>query len=147
MTKRFNMDERDAAQAFLEEICATRDAMIQRFMPRVATDCERSIMWIGGELTHVVRKKVRLHGEDESVEGGFEPDDAERGIAEATLAALAPAIRDALLYARIDVMPDDDGSLVLSELELIEPSLFFPHSECSVARFVSAVESAMATRA
>jgi len=147
MTHRFSSDEFDAAQAFLDQIHGSRDAMVQRFLPRVATDCERSIMWIGGELTHVIRKQVRLHGQDESVDGGFEISSEERAIAEASLDALDPAIRDSLLYARIDVMPDDDGRLVLSELELIEPSLFFPHSDEAVERFVSAVEAAPASPA
>lgn len=140
MTHRFSAHDIDAAQTFLDQIHDSRDAMVQRFLPRVVTDCERSIMWIGGEYTHVIRKQVRLHGQDESVDGGFEISAEERALADASIGALDPAIRSGLLYARIDVMPDDDGRLLLSELELIEPSLFFPHADHAVARFVEAVE-------
>jgi hypothetical protein len=44
------------------------------------------------------------------------------------------------LYARIDVMDGPGGEMLLSELELIEPSLFFPHGPGSVSRFADAAE-------
>ena len=43
------------------------------------------------------------------------------------------------MYARIDVAPGPDGDPVLMELELIEPSLFFPQSAHALGRFVAAI--------
>ena len=63
-----------------------------------------------------------------------------------TNAELASAVQDGKnhLYARVDVIPDDDGSLMLSELEMLEPSLFFPYCERAVEVFVRGVEKRMA---
>jgi len=48
---------------------------------------------------------------------------ARRCVDAATPSEFAP-----LLYARVDFLRDDDGRLRLSELELVEPSLFFRHA-------------------
>ena len=45
-----------------------------------------------------------------------------------------------LLYARVDVAPGTDGSPVLMELELVEPSLFFPQHPPALARYVQALQ-------
>ena len=45
-----------------------------------------------------------------------------------------------LLYARIDVARDTDGAPRVMELELIEPSLFFPKAPAALERYVAAVE-------
>jgi hypothetical protein len=47
--------------------------------------------------------------------------------------------RGPLLYARVDLLPGDDGAPVLVELELTEPSLFFLTDPGAVDRFVQAV--------
>lgn len=70
-----------------------------------------------------------------------EPSDAELALARRVVGEL-PGILDLdapLLYARVDLIPDDDGEPVLLELELAEPSLFFEHSAGSVERFADAV--------
>ena len=43
------------------------------------------------------------------------------------------------LYARIDLIPDDDGNPLLLELELIEPSLFLSKSPEALDRFTRAI--------
>ena len=47
-----------------------------------------------------------------------------------------------LLYARVDVVYGPDGSPVLLELELVEPSLFLPHDDVAAGRFADAVTAA-----
>jgi hypothetical protein len=44
-------------------------------------------------------------------------------VADAVLAAVAPLGHGDLLYARVDLVPGDDGAPLLLELELTEPSL------------------------
>jgi hypothetical protein len=44
-----------------------------------------------------------------------------------------------LLYARVDVAPGADGTPVVMELELIEPSLFLAQSPVARQRLVDAV--------
>lgn len=43
------------------------------------------------------------------------------------------------LYARIDVLRDDDGEPVVLELELIEPSLFLDHAPGSAQALADAL--------
>jgi hypothetical protein len=43
------------------------------------------------------------------------------------------------LYARIDLLTERDGKPVVSELELIEPSLYLASAEGAAARFARAV--------
>jgi O-ureido-D-serine cyclo-ligase len=42
------------------------------------------------------------------------------------------------LYARVDLIRDSQGEPVVLELELIEPSLFFPFAAGSAERFAAA---------
>ena len=68
--------------------------------------------------------------------------DAERELGERVVAALpelAPGVDGSLLYARVDLIPDDEGNPVILEVELTEPSLFFAHAEGSAARFAEAI--------
>ena len=44
-----------------------------------------------------------------------------------------------LLYARIDMVRDAENRPMLSEVELIEPSLFFRESPRALERFVAAI--------
>jgi hypothetical protein len=46
-----------------------------------------------------------------------------------------------LLYARVDLAPGTDGSPLLMELELIEPSLFFECGPRALERLVDAIGS------
>ena len=50
---------------------------------------------------------------------------------------------DPLLYARVDIMRDNDGKWALTELEIIEPSLFFRHKPESALLFADAVEDVL----
>ena len=114
--------------------------MVQRFIPAVETAGERAVVWIDGETTHAVRKAPRFTGQDESVSGALPVTDAERERVERALSAVAGgegAMRD-LLYARADLV-DDDGTLRISELELIEPSLFLKQSPAALERLVDAI--------
>ena len=52
------------------------------------------------------------------------------------LARVVEATGDSPMYARIDVAPGPSGEPVVMELELIEPSLFFPQSPAALERFV-----------
>lgn len=131
-TKRFG--EAAAAYAFLSEACAERDMLVQPYVRSVDGHGERALVWIAGELTHSVRKSPRFTGSDESVTEA-EVSAEERAFAEK---ALAPYARH-LLYARVDVARDDDGSLRLMELELVEPSLFLKQSPKALARFADAL--------
>jgi glutathione synthase/RimK-type ligase-like ATP-grasp enzyme len=126
--------ERD--DAHLRVLVDRGDALVQPYMASVEEYGERAIVWIDGELTHAVRKARRFLGDRERVSAAvpIAPDEAE--LARAAVAA-APG---PLLYARIDVVRDDQGAPRVMELELIEPSLFFAQSTEALDAFVRAVK-------
>ena len=136
-TRRFRANAFDAACAFADELLTERDILLQRFEPGALDPGERCLVWIHGAFTHTVRKLPRLEGQDEAVVADTPPTPAELDIAER---ALAPW-RDRLLYARVDLLPAPDGTPCLSELEFMEPSLFFPHNPHALERLVSALGS------
>lgn len=127
----------DDAQAFFDEMIAIRDMMIQRYIPSVDTVGETSIVMIGGEITHAVEKRPRFDDQEERVFLREPITEEMRSLAGRVLEA---AGREHL-YARVDVIPDDDGSLMLSELEMLEPSLFFPLYPSAADTFVHALEA------
>lgn len=123
-TRVFDLEggELEQAQMFFDEMVARRGMMVQVFMDSVETVGETAIVMIDGELSHAIEKRPRFDDQDEQVFLRETISDEMRSVAERVLEA---AGRETL-YARVDVMPGSDGSLVLSELELLEPSLFFP---------------------
>lgn len=125
--------------AHLADLLTAGDVLVQPYLRSVEGHGERALVWIDGHLSHAVRKTVRWQGEDESVSTEAMPISA----AEAEVAAAAVAVAQArgdLLYARIDVAPDASGQPVVMELELIEPSLFFPQGGAqALERFVAGI--------
>jgi len=113
------------AQAHLDELTAREAAMVQPYLRTVEDHGERSMLFLDGVLSHAVRKQPAFR--PKTAEG--DPvtfSDAEAEAAKAVLAAaarLVPEARDPL-YARVDIVPDQSGRLVLMELEMTEPTLF-----------------------
>jgi glutathione synthase/RimK-type ligase-like ATP-grasp enzyme len=124
-------------EAHLRALLAREDALVQPFLPSVEGHGERAIVWIDGEPTHAVRKSPRFLGDAESVSEAVPIAEDEAALARRAVAA-APG---SLLYARIDVARGDDGAPRVMELELIEPSLFFPRAPHALARYVGAVRA------
>lgn len=139
-TRRFGADQLDAGEGHLRDLSGAGDVLVQRYLPSVEDHGERSVIWIAGELTHAVRKRRRLEGDDERVE----PDAVDVAPAEADLARRAiAAVNGPIMYARIDMAPGPDGSPVLMELELIEPSLYFPQCREALDLFTAAIKRAL----
>lgn len=135
-TERFEPERREEARGFLSALVSQRDAMIQPYLRSVEGHGERALVWIDGELTHAVRKQARFGSDAEHVSTEPVPiAEDERAFA---AKALAPYGKR-LLYARVDVARDEDGSLRLMELELVEPSLFLTQSPAALKRLAAAI--------
>jgi len=142
-TLRVDADALDAGEAHLAELVAERDVLVQRYLPSVEDHGERALIWIDGALTHAVRKSPRFAGQSEAVsERAVEISPAEAALARRAVATVAGP----LLYARVDVAPGPDGTPLVMELELIEPSLFFPQSAEALERFVAALGRRLGAR-
>jgi glutathione synthase/RimK-type ligase-like ATP-grasp enzyme len=134
------------AQQHADRLLAEEDVMLQPYLSRVETEGELSAVFIDGELTHGVRK-VPLPG-DYRVQDDFGAKDfaiAFPDVALATRAVEAAAVGQRLLYARADFIKSDNG-LQLTELELVEPSLFFRHSLNAADRLAQAVSNLLLRR-
>jgi glutathione synthase/RimK-type ligase-like ATP-grasp enzyme len=120
-----------------------RPMIIQPLIEEIAKTGEFSLMVFGGEYSHAVVK--RPQSGDFRVQphlGGVTlPSRPPPGGVELAKAALAAAPEKAT-YARVDIIPDDDGVLRIMELELIEPALYLDLAPASGPRFAAAVLSA-----
>ncbi|MCA9271631.1 MAG: hypothetical protein KDA31_01165 [Phycisphaerales bacterium] len=138
-TFRFGADAFLQADAFLLRHTPHRDMMIQPYLKSVESGGERSTIFINGSCSHVIEKKPRFQGDDESVSGELPVTDEERDM----LGRALELLPEPVMYARLDTMRDGDGSRLISELELIEPSLFLLQSETAQKAFVDAVKNAI----
>jgi hypothetical protein len=157
-TGRFTEAHGEAATALVERIHAVgKVALVQPYLSRVETEGETALVFLGGELSHVLHKKpvLRDHGvaplapgdlvvaaamlEDDLVTAGSaEPDQIEfagQVIEEIT------ARFDVPLYARVDIVRDDSGAPVLLELEATEPALYLASAPGAAERFAAAVRA------
>ena len=144
--RRFRDDPQGAAAHAQRLLDSGRDALLQPYLARVDQAGETALIYLGGRYSHAIRKgpllapnadaTAKLFAPEQIV--GREPAAEELALAERVLAALPFA--GALLYARVDLLRDTNGAPVLLELELTEPSLFFPYAEGSVELFVDALE-------
>jgi glutathione synthase/RimK-type ligase-like ATP-grasp enzyme len=120
-----------------------RPMIIQPLVEEIGRTGEFSLMLFDGEYSHAVVKRPKSG--DFRVQphlGGVTlpskaPPGAERLARQALAAAPAKAS-----YARVDIVPDDQGVLRIMELELIEPALFLDHAPDGGASFVGAILSA-----
>jgi hypothetical protein len=122
------------AQFHLSRMLGERAMMVQPYIRSVEGYGERSLVYIEGELSHAVRRTPVLTGE-KSRPILVEPTPEEAGLGGKVLRAA----EDETLYARVDMVRDNDGELRLMELELVEPSLFFILAPAAVEKMVRAV--------
>lgn len=140
-TLRFSTTEYDNAQLFLEQH-NHQDMMVQPYLESVETAGELSAVFIDGKFTHGVQK-IPVKG-DYRVQDDFGASDMPYTFTPDEIELMTRTLdfvpmHEELLYARFDYLRDDCGKLVLNELELVEPSLFFRHSENSALLFADAI--------
>lgn len=120
------------------------DAMVQPFLPAIVDEGELSLIFLGGELSHAVRK-VPARGDFrvQLAYGGtyaaFEPN---KEAIETSRRALRAAPAE-VVYGRVDLVRLPDGKLAVMEIEAIEPELFLSLAPDGGARLVTAVRDAM----
>jgi glutathione synthase/RimK-type ligase-like ATP-grasp enzyme len=128
----------------LRRVYQERPFFVQPFIRNIQSDGEYSLFFLGGEYSHATRRipeqgdfrSQEEHGaEVRKITASSEQIDA----AERLLALVQPQPT----YVRIDMVRDDDGSYLLMELELIEPSLYLRTDEESSRRFARAFDRAV----
>jgi glutathione synthase/RimK-type ligase-like ATP-grasp enzyme len=102
-----------------------RPGMIQPFIASIASEGEYSFLFVDGEFSHALVKRAasgdyRIQeaygGKSQPIEPSVKDQQQARAVLE--------AVDETPLYARVDMVRGQDGTLLLMELEVIEPYLF-----------------------
>jgi len=126
-----------------------RVVMAQPYQSGIETGGETSLIYLGGEFSHAVAKGPLLtrHGTRAAAGGDATPATntstsatfPQFAVADAALRAVSTGSSE-LTYARVDLIPGDDGQPLLLELELVEPGLFLRYATAGrIAVFAEAV--------
>ncbi len=130
---------------------AGRAVMIQPYVTSVDTAGETCLVFIDGELSHAVRKDALLTGPSSESDEPFlrermmpaQATEEQVAVARRALAVAAEQLDldRPLLYARVDLVTGDDGTPMVIELELTEPSLWLQHDGdgASLGAFADAI--------
>lgn len=109
--------------------------LVQPFVPEIETEGEVSLVYLGGVLSHAVRKRPRAGDYRVQAEHGGALEDVDPTPAERRVAELACACAPGkLTYARVDIVA---GKLM--ELEVIEPELFLRRKQGAAEALAAAV--------
>jgi glutathione synthase/RimK-type ligase-like ATP-grasp enzyme len=135
----------DDERAFAEANAAG-DVLAQAFVPEVSAHGEWSFVFFEGRYSHAALKRAapdefRVHIEWGGTVETAAPPPALIGQAQGLMDALALRAT----YGRVDGT-DVDGDLMVMELEVIEPELFFDREPAAAARFADAVERVLESR-
>jgi glutathione synthase/RimK-type ligase-like ATP-grasp enzyme len=130
-----------------------KSVMIQPYLEAVDSVGETAVVFLGGEYSHAIRKGPLLVRdiEGDRVEGLFVQEQIDAREVSSTelvearsIVECIPGGFDRLLYARVDLIPDEFGVPRLLELELCEPSLFLSHSDGAPERLAEAIRKRLA---
>lgn len=143
-TFRFNPSQLNSAQVHLDQWLQSHDMMLQCYLPSVESYGEISAIYIGDQFSHAIRK-TPVNG-DYRVQDTFGATDQahilttdERTVSNAAMIYLIKKMGP-LSYARIDMLINKN-QVVINEVELIEPSLFFHHHPIAAQRLINQLQS------
>ncbi len=139
--------ERERAVAQASDLLASgRSVVVQPYLAAVDELGETGLVHVGGAFSHAFRKGPLLEVGGAPVTAlyareSISPRTAtadELAVGAAAVAAAEDLLGTRLLYARIDLLPGDDGRPLLLELELSEPSFFLDTDPGAAGRAVDA---------
>ena len=125
-TYKLNSETVDNYEAVFQELIREEDMMLQEFQYNIYEKGELAFMIFNGKFSHAVLKKAKK-GEFKVQDdfGGsvhhYKPSSEEIKFAEDVVSGISPIP----VYARVDVIWDNNNKPAVSELELIEPELWF----------------------
>jgi O-ureido-D-serine cyclo-ligase len=150
--QRHDRSDVDAIRVHAHRIAdAGRSALIQPYLDSVDERGETALIFYAGQFSHAICKGPLLKRGGPAEQGLFAretisartPTEAEQLTAQRALAAIPFGMP---LYARVDLILDDQGAPQVLELELIEPSMFFAYAPDAPARFADVLMKAASQR-
>lgn len=125
----------------LRQVFDGRDCMLQPFIAAIKDEGEYSLFYFDGEYSHCIVKRPKSGDFRVQEEHGGQLHsvipDTDLRLAGAEVMAALP---ESPLYARVDLIRLE-GRLVVMEVELIEPSLYFNMDDASASRFARAINA------
>lgn len=131
---------------WFKRLHAAGDLIIQPFFDEIVEQGEWSFVFMSGQYSHTVRK-VAAQGEFrvQREHGGSVVADQPRGVIIRQAESVVELLPEGWLYARVDGF-EREGTLLVTEVELIEPSLFLSQHPSAPRRFATSIRHAAAGR-
>lgn len=139
----------EAAEHIKRLLDGNRSVLMQPYLASVDVAGETALMFFDGVFSHAIRKGALLQRDEGPTRALFAPEKITARTPGADELALAKSVLAALpggplAYARVDLIRAADGSPCLLELELTEPSLFFPFDQGAADRFAASLKKRLA---
>lgn len=139
-TYRFKAGEAYHYEMIFSELIQKESMLLQEFQQPVLEKGEVTFMLFGGKYSHAVLKRAkpgdfRVQDDFGGTVHHYEPSADEISFAERVVEVCNPIP----VYARVDAIWGNDGRLCVSELELIEPELWFRFHPPAAQHFADAL--------
>ncbi len=139
-TYRFKPEDAMKYSGIYSELIVHERMLIQEFQRQILTKGEIACMVYGGEYSHAILKKgkdgdFRVQDDFGGSVSKYEPNQEVIAFVEQAIAACDPKP----VYARVDIIWNNEDQLCIGELELIEPELWFRFHEPSADECAEAV--------
>lgn len=127
-------------QAQFDALVAERDMLVQGYISSITEKGEASLMVFGGGFTHSILKRAktgdfRVQDDFGGTVHTYQETQDEVALAQKVMAQCP----DMPAYGRVDIVWDDQGQPMVSELEIIEPELWVRQSPWSAEVFARAI--------
>ena len=131
-TYKVNKENLHYYETIFKDLIQNEDFMLQEFQDNVLTKGEVAFMIYGGVFSHAILKKAkpgdfRVQDDFGGTVHKYTPTEKEILFAENTVKTIDPLP----IYARVDMIWDNNDQPAVSELELIEPELWFRFNHAS----------------
>ena len=130
-----------SSEKLFQKLIGQQDMLIQDFQKNIIKHGEVSVMMIDGEYSHAVLKcakpgDFRVQDDFGGSVNNYTPNMLEISFAKKVLNKLdfKP------VYARVDIIIDNDNKIALSELELIEPEMWFRFNSSAAQKLARAIK-------
>lgn len=139
-TYKVKKEERDSFETLFKDLVSERDMLIQPFQETIIALGEASLMIFNGKYTHAILKKAKKgdYRVQENFGGSvhdYTPTPEEISFAENVFKMCDPMPA----YGRVDIVWGTDGTILLGELEIIEPELWIRNRPDTAENFVEGI--------
>jgi glutathione synthase/RimK-type ligase-like ATP-grasp enzyme len=140
-TYRLNNETLDTHEEIFQQLIKSEAMMLQPFLRSILEHGEITLVVLGGKYTHAVLKKAkqgdfRVQDDFGGTVQTYLPTKEEIAFAEHVVSVCSPVPS----YARVDMIVDNNGKLAVSELELIEPELWFRFEPVAANRLAATLQ-------